>query len=83
MRFAAQPPAAGCQIAKAPRRPRNPKYSYDASLNPAAIARQIADLQATLLKLAKDKTDQLYLAAIPTALPDVKAGIRVKRKAAS
>jgi hypothetical protein len=48
------------------------------SLNPAAIARQIADLQATLLTLAKDKTEQLYLASIPTALPDVRKGIRIK-----
>ncbi len=57
--------------------------AYRDSLNPAAIARQIADLQANLLRLAKDKTEQLYLAAIPTALPDVKAGIRVKSKTAS
>jgi hypothetical protein len=57
--------------------------TYRESLNPAAIGRQIADLQANLLRLAKDKTEQLYLAAIPTALPDVKAGIRVKNKTAS
>lgn len=48
------------------------------SLNPAKIARQIADLQAVLLRLAKDKTEQLYLASIPTAPPDVRKGIRVK-----
>lgn len=53
------------------------------SLNPAAIARQIADLQAALLKLASDKTEQLYLASIPAALPDVRAGIRVKNQTAS
>ena len=47
-------------------------------LNPAAIGREIADLQAVLLKLAKDKTEQLYLASFPTALPDVRKGIRVK-----
>jgi hypothetical protein len=29
--------------------------------------RRIADLQALLLKLAKDKTEQLYPASIPTA----------------
>lgn len=52
--------------------------AYRDSLNPAAIARQIADLQAVLLKLAKDKTEQLYLASIPTALPDVRKGIRIK-----
>lgn len=57
--------------------------AYRDSLNPAAIGRQIADLQANLLRLAKDKTEQLYLAAIPTALPDVKAGIRIKNKTAS
>ncbi|MEB3065770.1 integrase, partial [[Mycobacterium] zoologicum] len=57
--------------------------AYRDSLNPAAIARQIADLQAALLTLAKDKTEQLYLAAIPSALPDVRAGIRVKSQAAS
>ena len=48
------------------------------SLNPAQLARQIADLQTRLLVLAKDKTEQLYLASIPSALPDVRKGIRVK-----
>ena len=48
------------------------------SLNPAAIASQIADQQARLLRLAKDKTEQLYLASFPTALPDVRKGIRIK-----
>jgi hypothetical protein len=48
------------------------------TLNPAAIAREIADLQAVLLKLAKDKTEQLYLASFPAALPDVRKGIRIK-----
>ncbi len=52
--------------------------AYRDSLNPAAIARQIADLQTVLLKLAKDKTEQLYLASFPTALPDVRKGIRIK-----
>lgn len=52
--------------------------AYRDSLNPSAIARQIADLQAVLMKLAAAKTDQLYLAAIPTALPDIRRGIRVK-----
>ena len=52
--------------------------AYRASLNPANIARQIADLQTRLLVLAKDKTEQLYLATIPTALPDIRKGIRVK-----
>lgn len=57
--------------------------AYRDSLNPAAIARQIADLQAALLRLAKDKTEQLYLASIPAALPDARAGIRVKSQTAS
>jgi hypothetical protein len=52
--------------------------AYRDSLNPAAIGRQIADLQAVLLKLAKDKTEQLYLASFPSALPDVRKGIRIK-----
>ena len=52
--------------------------AYRDVLNPAAIAREIADLQAVLLKLAKDKTEQLYLASVPTALPDVRKGIRIK-----
>ncbi|MGB5937557.1 MAG: DDE-type integrase/transposase/recombinase, partial [Ornithinimicrobium sp.] len=45
------------------------------NLNPAAIARHIADLQGVLLKLAKDKTEQLYLASFPSALPDIRKGI--------
>ena len=57
--------------------------AYRDSLNPAAIARQIADLQTALLRLAKDKTEQLYLAAIPTALPEAKSGIRIQNKTAS
>ena len=46
--------------------------AYRDSLNPAAIGRQIAELQVMLLKLAKDKTEQLYLASFPTALPDIR-----------
>ena len=52
--------------------------AHRASLNPAAIARQIADIQTVLVKLAKDKTEQLYLAGFPSALPDVRKGIRIK-----
>jgi len=52
--------------------------AYRDSLNPAAIGRQIADLQAVLLKLAKDKTEQVYLANLPTALPNIHKGIRIK-----
>ena len=50
--------------------------AYRDSLNPAKIGRQIADLQNRLLMLAKEKTEQLYLASIPTALPDIRKGIR-------
>ena len=57
--------------------------AYRDSLNPAQIARAIADLQTVLLKLAKDKTEQLYLATIPTALPDVRSGIRTSKAEAS
>ncbi len=52
--------------------------AYRESLNPAAIGRQIADTQSVLLKLAKEKTEQLYLASFPTALPEVRKGIRIK-----
>jgi len=46
--------------------------AYRDSLNPAHIGREIADLQAVLLKLAKDKTEQLYLSSFRSALPDVR-----------
>lgn len=52
--------------------------AYRDGLNPAKIAREIAELQTRLLVLAKEKTEQLYLASIPTALPDVRKGVRVK-----
>jgi hypothetical protein len=52
--------------------------AYRDNLNPAALARRIADLQTRLLVLAKDKTEQLYLASFPSALPDVRKGIRIK-----
>lgn len=52
--------------------------AYRDSLNPAEIGRQIADLQNRLLILAKEKTEQLYLAGFPSALPDIRKGIRVK-----
>lgn len=47
------------------------------SLNPAKLGREIARIQDRLLVLAKDKTEQLYLASFPSALPDVRKGIRV------
>lgn len=52
--------------------------AYRDNLNPAALARQINDLQTRLVVLAKDKTDQLRLAAIPSALPQTRNGIKVK-----
>ena len=52
--------------------------AYRDSLNPADLGRRITALQTVLLKLAKDKTDQLHLATIPSALPDIRKGIRVK-----
>lgn len=52
--------------------------AYRDHLNPADLGRRIADLQARLLVLAKDKTDQLYLASFPSALPNVRRGIRVQ-----
>ncbi len=48
------------------------------NLNPAQLARRIGDLQTRLLVLAKDKTEQLYLASFPSTLPDVRKGIRIK-----
>jgi hypothetical protein len=54
--------------------------AYRDSLNPAAIGRQVADLQQRLLLLAKEKTEQIYLASIPSALPDIRRGIRVKAR---
>ena len=52
--------------------------AYRDGLNPARIGREIADLQNRLLMLAKEKTEQLYLATLPTALPDIRKGIRIK-----
>lgn len=47
-------------------------------LNPADLARRIHELQTQLTLLAKNKTEQIYLASLPSALPDVRKGIRVK-----
>lgn len=52
--------------------------AYRDTLNPAKIAREIADLQARLLLLAKEKTEQLYLASLPADAPDITKGVRVK-----
>lgn len=57
--------------------------AYRDSLNPAQVGREIADLQSVLLKLAKDKTEQLYLATFPSALPDVHKGVRILKSKAS
>ena len=53
--------------------------SYRNQLNPASITHRIIDLQDILIHLAKDKTDQLYLAQIPSILPDVHKGVRVRK----
>ena len=52
--------------------------AYRDQFNPAHIARRIHELQHQLTLLAKDKTEQIYLASFPTALPNVRQGIRVK-----
>jgi hypothetical protein len=52
--------------------------AYRDALNPAKIGREIADLQNRLLMLAKEKTEQFYLSTIPTALPEIRKGIRTK-----
>jgi len=52
--------------------------AYRDGLNSAKIGREIADLQNRLLILAKEKTEQLYLATLPTALPDLRKGIRIR-----
>ncbi len=38
----------------------------------------LAELQTRLRVLANEKTEQLYIASIPTALPDIRKGVRVK-----
>ena len=53
--------------------------SYRNQLNPASITRRIIELQDVLIRLAKDKTDQLYLAQFPSILPDVHKGVRVRK----
>ncbi|EJF47627.1 DDE-type integrase/transposase/recombinase [Actinomyces massiliensis] len=53
--------------------------SYRNQLNPASITRRIIELQDVPIRLAKDKTDQLYLAQIPSILPDVHKGVRVRK----
>ena len=42
------------------------------------MARQIHHLQTRLVVLAKEKTDQLRIAHIPSALPHIRNGIRVR-----
>ncbi|WP_009882860.1 hypothetical protein [Brevibacterium aurantiacum] len=52
--------------------------AYRDSLNPAKIAAEIARVQDRLLVLSSKKTEQMYLASFPSALPDVRKGVRVK-----
>lgn len=51
--------------------------AYRDRLDPLDTARRISDLQTRLIALAREKTEQLYLAQIPSALPDVRKGIHV------
>lgn len=51
---------------------------YRDSLNPAKIATEIGRVQDRLLVLSREKTEQLYLSSFPSALPDVRKGVRVK-----
>jgi hypothetical protein len=54
--------------------------TYRDSLNPADLARRIHEEQQMLIKLAKDKTDQLRDATAKKAkkLPDASTGIRLR-----
>lgn len=52
--------------------------AYRDSLNPAKIATEIARVQDWLVVLSNKKTEQLHLASFPSALPDVRKGVRVK-----
>lgn len=38
----------------------------------------LKSVEVDTLKLAKEKTEQLYLASIPSELPDLRKGVRVK-----
>lgn len=60
-------------------RQKDELIAYRDGLNPAKIARRIHDLQASLIMQAKTKTDELYATQIPSALPDVNNGIRIKK----
>lgn len=51
---------------------------YRDRLNPAKIAAEIGRVQDRLLVLSREKTEQLYLSSFPSALPDVRKGVRVK-----
>jgi hypothetical protein len=52
--------------------------AYRASLDSEAIGRNIADLQTVLRRLAKHKTEQLYRASFPSALPGIHKGTQIK-----
>jgi hypothetical protein len=52
--------------------------AYRDSLNPADLARHIHAEQQMLIKLAKDKTDQMHLATLKPP-PDTSRGIRLRR----
>ena len=46
--------------------------AYPVNLNPVQIARDIPEIQRLQQKKAKAKTDQFYLASMPSALPYVR-----------
>ena len=53
--------------------------AYRDRLDPLDIARRIGDLQTRLIVLAREKTEQLYLAQVPSALPEVRKRIHVAK----
>ena len=53
--------------------------SYRNQLNPASITRRIIDLQNVLIRLAKDKTDQLRGESTTKAGPLLRSAIRIRK----
>ncbi len=58
--------------------PRNTLGASTRKARETVTRTRLYDTSATLLKLAKNKTEQLYLASFPTAPPDIRKGIRIK-----
>ena len=76
---APKPRWTGCWLPGSLSPAQNPNCSITVTvlILPRSAARS-PTCRAVLLRLAKDKTEQLYLASIPSALPDVRKGIRNK-----